>query len=90
MKAIILCGGGGTRLWPLSREQSPKQFHRLVNNYSLLQDTVRRISPMVKPEDIFISTNKQFVDEITWCLASPAGSDTEEIRGIKFCANVPF
>jgi len=68
MKAIILCGGGGTRLWPLSRERSPKQFHRLINTFSLLQDTVRRISPMVKPEDIFISTNAQFVDEITFQL----------------------
>lgn len=68
MKVVILCGGGGTRLWPLSREKSPKQFHRLVNNYSLLQDTVRRLSPMVKPQDIYISTNQQFIDEIKFQL----------------------
>lgn len=68
MKAIILCGGGGTRLWPMSREKTPKQFHRLINNYSLLQDTVRRISPLVKPQDIYISTNAQFVDEVKFQL----------------------
>lgn len=68
MKAIILCGGGGTRLWPLSREDNPKQFHRLVKNYSLIQDTVLRISKVVDFKDIFISTNASFVDEINFQL----------------------
>ena len=39
---IILAGGVGTRLWPLSRETFPKQFLRLVSQYSLLQETVLR------------------------------------------------
>ncbi len=68
MKAIILCGGGGTRLWPLSREDNPKQFHRLVKNYSLIQDTVLRISKVIDMKDIFISTNSSFVDEISFQL----------------------
>ena len=41
---FILCGGAGTRLWPLSREAFPKQFHRLIGPQSLFQDTCRRLS----------------------------------------------
>lgn len=41
---IILCGGSGTRLWPLSRETYPKQFLRLLGKHSLLQQTVQRLS----------------------------------------------
>lgn len=39
---VILCGGSGTRLWPLSREEMPKQFLRLLGNTSLLQETLVR------------------------------------------------
>jgi mannose-1-phosphate guanylyltransferase/mannose-6-phosphate isomerase len=39
---VILCGGSGTRLWPASREHRPKQFLRLVDNFSLLQNTMMR------------------------------------------------
>jgi mannose-1-phosphate guanylyltransferase / mannose-6-phosphate isomerase len=41
---FILCGGAGTRLWPLSREAYPKQFHRLAGPETLFQQTARRLS----------------------------------------------
>jgi mannose-1-phosphate guanylyltransferase / mannose-6-phosphate isomerase len=41
---FILCGGAGTRLWPLSREAYPKQFHRLIGPETLFQQTLRRLS----------------------------------------------
>lgn len=41
---VILCGGSGTRLWPLSREQYPKQLLSLVNDDTLLQSTVKRLN----------------------------------------------
>lgn len=41
---VILCGGSGTRLWPLSRGAHPKQFHALVSESSLLQDTLQRVA----------------------------------------------
>ena len=41
---FILCGGAGTRLWPLSREAFPKQFHRLTGPQSLFQQTCSRLS----------------------------------------------
>jgi mannose-1-phosphate guanylyltransferase/mannose-6-phosphate isomerase len=43
IRPVLLCGGSGTRLWPLSRTHYPKQFLRLVDDYSLLQNTLRRL-----------------------------------------------
>lgn len=57
MKAIIFAGGAGTRLWPLSRKKSPKQFEKIIGNKSTLQLSVERLSPDFKPSDIYISTN---------------------------------
>jgi mannose-1-phosphate guanylyltransferase/mannose-6-phosphate isomerase len=41
---VVLCGGSGTRLWPLSRKSIPKQFVPLIGNKSLLQLTLERVS----------------------------------------------
>lgn len=60
MKIIILSGGCGTRLWPLSRETYPKQFFRLVNENSLLEKTLLRFLEGWDPEDIIIVTNKNY------------------------------
>ncbi len=57
MKAVIIAGGTGTRLWPLSRNKSPKQFEPIVGDKSTLQLAVERFLPEFKYEDIFISTN---------------------------------
>lgn len=57
IKSIILAGGSGTRLWPLSREHYPKQFLKLGKN-SLFQDTVLRCLKVSKPQEIFVVTNE--------------------------------
>lgn len=62
MKVVIFAGGVGTRLWPLSRKKSPKQFEHIVGNKSTLQIVVDRMRPLFKPEDIFISTGSQYVE----------------------------
>lgn len=64
MKAIIFAGGTGTRLWPLSRKKSPKQFERLIGDKSTLQLAVERLLPEFKYEDIYISSNYLYKDII--------------------------
>ncbi|NDD11559.1 MAG: hypothetical protein EB072_02675, partial [Betaproteobacteria bacterium] len=44
---VILCGGAGTRLWPLSRQQFPKQFVPLIHGKSLLTLTAERLKPLL-------------------------------------------
>ena len=60
MKAVIFAGGVGTRLWPLSRKSSPKQFEDLVGNNSTLQLAVQRLMPAFSWQDIYISTGKKY------------------------------
>jgi mannose-1-phosphate guanylyltransferase len=60
MKALIFAGGAGTRLWPLSRKKSPKQFEKIVGDKSTLQLAAERLMPEFKPEDIYISTNERY------------------------------
>jgi mannose-1-phosphate guanylyltransferase/mannose-6-phosphate isomerase len=62
MKVIILAGGSGNRLWPLSREEKPKQFLLLNDSSSLLQKTIKRLLTFVKTEDLLIVTNKKYHD----------------------------
>lgn len=59
MKIIILAGGSGTRLWPVSRETFPKQFLKLGDQESLLQKTVKRFLPEWSVDHIFIVTQKE-------------------------------
>lgn len=61
---LILAGGGGTRLWPLSRENSPKQFLKLFDNKSLFELTLERAKKLASPNHIFISTSAKYVSLI--------------------------
>jgi len=61
MKAVILAGGGGTRLWPLSTENEPKQFHRLVSEKTMLEETIDRID-FLEAKDIYIAINEKHLD----------------------------
>ena len=61
MYSIILCGGSGTRLWPLSRKNYPKQFLSLYSDKSLLQETFLRMRDMMPAKNIFfISDGENF------------------------------
>jgi mannose-1-phosphate guanylyltransferase/mannose-6-phosphate isomerase len=60
MKAIILAGGSGTRLWPVSRYGLPKQFIKLNGGKSLLCQTVERLAAVTRLKDIFVITNEDY------------------------------
>nr|WP_269206154.1 sugar phosphate nucleotidyltransferase [Clostridium botulinum] len=59
-----MAGGKGTRLYPLSREKSPKQFLKVINEKSFLRNTVDRISSIVDKQNTYVVTNKDYIDKI--------------------------
>ena len=61
---LILAGGKGTRLYPLSRSARPKQFLKVINNKSFLQNTVDRVAQLIDKENIYIVTNKEYKDKV--------------------------
>ena len=64
MKAIIFAGGTGTRLWPLSRKSSPKQFEKVVGDKSTLQLAVERLAPDFTSDDIYVFTGKRYINMV--------------------------
>lgn len=59
---LIMAGGKGTRFWPMSTEERPKQFLKLIDKKTMLQATVDRLKPLVNIDHVFICTGKQYVD----------------------------
>ena len=64
MKAIVFAGGIGTRLWPLSRRHSPKQFEAVVGDKSSLQLSVEKLTPEFDWSDIYLSTNNKYLSTV--------------------------
>ncbi|HEU5230993.1 MAG TPA: mannose-1-phosphate guanylyltransferase [Ktedonobacteraceae bacterium] len=62
LNAVILAGGSGTRLWPLSTPDFPKQFLPLPNGNSMIQETLARIEPLITPERAWVVTGRSMAD----------------------------
>ncbi len=62
MHVIIMAGGIGSRLWPISRRSRPKQFQTLFSDRSLLVETYERILPLAAPDRVWVVTGVEFVD----------------------------
>ncbi|UCH78301.1 MAG: mannose-1-phosphate guanylyltransferase [Candidatus Coatesbacteria bacterium] len=83
--AMIMAGGRGTRLWPLSRRDRPKQVLRLVTDRTLVEDMYARVAPLVPPSRVFVIAEEEILSRARPLLphlppenfiAEPAGRDT--------------
>jgi mannose-1-phosphate guanylyltransferase/mannose-6-phosphate isomerase len=85
IRSVILCGGSGTRLWPLSRESFPKQFVPLINGQSLLELTINRVKNFGTPICVTNEEHRFFVQDLMRSsveeLANTAGSILLEPSG---------
>jgi mannose-1-phosphate guanylyltransferase len=91
LHALIMAGGGGTRFWPRSRQEKPKQFLTLVGSSSLLQQALERIEALVPPARTWIITGASYCAETARQLPSlpaerivgePCGRDTAACIGL--------
>jgi len=89
--AIIMAGGSGKRLWPLSRKDRPKQIINLFEDQSLLRHCVNRIQGLFDPEHILVVTNQEYADVVHEhlpelplenILGEPIGRDTANAIGL--------
>jgi mannose-1-phosphate guanylyltransferase len=89
--ALFLAGGGGTRLWPMSRQNLPKQLLPLVGDKSMFQMSIERILPLFPPERIYVATGQAYADEMRKeapeipaenFIAEPYGRDNAAAAGL--------
>jgi mannose-1-phosphate guanylyltransferase len=89
MYASILAGGSGTRLWPLSTKQTPKQFLTLPGPRTMLQETVERVAPHVPLDQVYIVTGEGYREPVAVQLPSlPAGNIVAEPSGRGTAASI--
>src|ERR1700754_961381 len=62
LNAVILAGGSGTRLWPLSTPTFPKQFLPLPSGQSMIQETLARVAPLITEEQAWVVTGRNMAD----------------------------
>jgi len=88
--AVIMAGGSGTRLWPLSRKNKPKQFQPLISEKTLLQETYDRVKNFLPDNQIFISATPEYEKEILHqlpnlpkenCILEPSARNTTAAHG---------
>jgi len=62
--AMIMAGGGGTRLWPMSRAEMPKQLLPLVEEHSMFHVSVERLAPLFPPERIYVVAGRAHAEKL--------------------------
>ena len=60
LKVVIFCGGTGTRIWPMSRKDKPKQFQSLIGNTSMFRQALDHLLIGFDPKNIYVSTGYQY------------------------------
>jgi len=88
---VILAGGGGTRLWPLSRQHRPKSLIALLDEATMLQTTVERLTPLIAKQRLFVAVNAIHAPEVvrqlpdiplSHIIVEPVGRDTAPALGL--------
>jgi mannose-1-phosphate guanylyltransferase len=72
---VIMAGGGGTRFWPLSRQEKPKQMLNLSGNDLMINETIDRIAETIPNDDVFIVTNEKQADRMKVCVNGRVKTD---------------
>ena len=89
--AVVMAGGSGTRFWPASRKNRPKQLLALTGSRSMLQQTVERIAPLIPAENVLIVTGAAYAADVAaqlpqlspgQVLAEPVGRNTAAAAGV--------
>lgn len=89
--AVIMAGGAGTRLWPLSRRERPKQLLRLFDGRSLLRIARERLAKLFEPANIWVITSAGYLDQVADelgdvprenLIGEPVGRDTANAIGL--------
>ncbi len=84
--AVVMAGGSGKRLWPMSRRSYPKQLLRLTGDKSLLELAMRRLEGLFEPENSYVITNVEYAAAVRQQLAFiPAANVIEEPEGRDTC-----
>lgn len=65
MKIIVTAGGQGTKMWPYSRQDKPKQFQPIIGEYSSYEQTINILLEKFSAEDIYISTKRKFIKYVS-------------------------
>jgi mannose-1-phosphate guanylyltransferase len=90
LNVVILAGGSGTRLWPLSTVDFPKQFLPLPSGQSMIQETLARVAPLITPERAWVVTGRSMVElvhehlpsvPVKHILGEPVGRNTSPAIG---------
>ncbi len=92
--AVIMAGGSGTRLWPLSRRDHPKQLLRLFEGRSLLRRSFERLTGLLEPAQIRVITGREHLEAVAAelpelprrnLIGEPCGRDTANAVGLAAC-----
>src|SRR3954462_7933804 len=79
LHAVVMAGGSGTRFWPKSRRNRPKQLLNLSGDATMLQQTVARVAPLVPPERVLVITGADQAEAVRAQLPDvPAGNVVAE------------
>jgi mannose-1-phosphate guanylyltransferase len=65
MKIIVTAGGQGTKMWPYSRCDKPKQFQPIIGDVSSFEHTINTLLKQYSPEDIYVSTKRRFIKYVS-------------------------